>query len=54
MLEELDPFDFLLAERLGMTVRTMRARMGNDEYLAWRAFNVWRNAQAELAEKVPG
>lgn len=44
----LDPFDFLLAERLGMTVGELRDRMSNDEYLQWRAFVKWRNAMQEL------
>jgi hypothetical protein len=48
---DLDPFEFSLAEALGMTVEEMRANMSNDEYLKWRAFNVWRNAQHELATK---
>jgi len=49
--EELDPFDFSLAEALGMTVETMRATISNREYLEWRAYSVWRNAQQELALK---
>lgn len=48
---ELDPFDFVLAESLHMTVEEMRDRMSNNEYLQWRAFYVWRNAEQELAEK---
>lgn len=48
---ELDPFDFILAENLHMTVAEMRDRMGNDEYLQWRAFYVWRAAERELAAK---
>ena len=54
----LDPFDFTLAEQLHMTVADMRERMSNQEYLQWRAFYVWRNAQQELDAKplkaVPG
>ena len=46
----MDPFDFILAEALGMTVAAMRA-MGNDEYLAWRAFYTWRKAMRELEAK---
>jgi hypothetical protein len=53
MVGTLDPFDFLLAESLSMTVAEMHARMGNDEYIAWRAFYVYRNAQQELARKAP-
>lgn len=50
---DLDPFDFDLAERLGMTVERMREEMSNAEYLQWRAFTVWRNAQRELAQTTP-
>ena len=46
---ELDPFDFSLAESLGMTVERMRDEMANNEYHQWRAFYTWRNAQRELA-----
>ena len=48
---ELDPFDFMLAEQLGMTVAQMRETLSNQEYLQWRAFYVWRNAQQELEAK---
>ena len=34
-----------------MTVEQMRNTMTNREYLEWRAFNVLRNAQQELAVK---
>lgn len=34
-----------------MTVEQMRETMTNKEYLEWRAFTVWRNAQRELATK---
>ena len=51
MEEEIEAFDFALAERLGMTVRDMNERMDNNEYLAWRARENWRNAMAELARK---
>ena len=49
MEEELDVFDFQLAESLNMTVRDMNERMGNDEYLMWRAYHVWHNAEIKLA-----
>ena len=49
MTEELDPFDWALAEALGMTVERMRAEMSNPEYHSWRAFFVWRAAQQKLA-----
>ena len=48
---ELEPFDFALAERLGMTVEAMRDSMANNEYHQWRAFYVWRSAAQELAVK---
>lgn len=49
---ELDPFDFMLAEALHMTVEDIWTRMSNQEYLRWRAFYTWRNAMAEFeAEK---
>ena len=44
---ELDPFDFMLAERLGKTLAEIGA-MSNNEYLRWRAFHVWRQAMAEM------
>lgn len=44
----LDPFDFALAEQLGMTVQQMNDQLSNDEYLSWRAFYVYRNAMKEL------
>ena len=44
----MDPFDFLLAEGLGKTL-TELDEMPYREYLAWRAFYVYRNAQQELA-----
>lgn len=48
---DLDPFDFMLAEALGMSVQHMRDTLSNQEYLQWRAFYVWRNAKAELEAK---
>jgi hypothetical protein len=47
----LDPFDFYLASELGLTIYELHSRMGNDEYLKWRAFFVYRNAQHDLAVK---
>lgn len=44
---ELDAFDFLLAERLGLTLAQV-GRMSQAEHLAWRAFAVYRKAQTEL------
>lgn len=51
MEEEIDAFDYALAERLGMTVREMNERMDNNEYLAWRARENWLNAMRELERK---
>lgn len=51
MEEELDPFDFLLAESIGMGVQQMRDTLSNQEYIQWRAFHVWRNAQRDLELK---
>jgi hypothetical protein len=48
MEEEIDAFDYALAERLGMTVRELHERMDNIEYLAWRARENWRSAMAKL------
>src|SRR2546430_3315296 len=48
---ELDPFDFALAEDLHMTLDELVERISNREYLAWRAFYVWRNNEQE--RKVP-
>jgi hypothetical protein len=44
---ELDPFDFLLAERLGKTLAEI-GQMSNNEYLRWRAWHVYRTAMAEM------
>lgn len=43
----LDTFDFVLAEALGMTV-TEVGRMPHLEFIAWRAFYVYRSAMMEL------
>ena len=45
----MDPFDFYLAEALGMTLSDLQDRMPNAEYIAWQAYYTWRAAQAELA-----
>ena len=44
-------FDFLLAERLGMTVADMRARMSNEEYLNWGVY-LGRQAQRRQVASV--
>lgn len=48
----MDAFVFVLAESLGKTLVEMD-QMTTREYAAWRAFYVYRNAQQELAQKVP-
>lgn len=48
MTGQLDPFDFVLAERLGMTVEEMLNRISNREYLMWRAFYRYRNEMERL------
>lgn len=50
MTGELDPFDFELAARLGMTVERMRASLSNQEYLQWRAKAVYDRARRELEQ----
>lgn len=54
MLEQLDPFDYDLADLQGRTVAEMRATIGNDEYLQRRALAVYRAAQAELNRRPDG
>jgi hypothetical protein len=44
-LGQLDPFDFMLAHDLGMTVERLHAEMSNREYVQWRAWYVWREGQ---------
>lgn len=46
---DLEAFDFVLAQDLHMTVEEMQRRMSNREYLAWKAFYVYREAQGRLA-----
>jgi len=49
MLGERDPFDYQLTEALGWrSVQEMHDGIGHAEYLQWRAYYTWRNAQAEL------
>lgn len=48
MLGELDPFDYVLAERLHCTVEELTARVSNLEYHRWRAFFAYRKAMEEL------
>lgn len=51
MEEEIDSFDFILAETFGMPVEHMQQILSNREYLQWRAFYNWRAAQQELDTK---
>lgn len=44
---ELDPFDFVLAEALHLTLAQVNA-LSNNEYQRWRAYHVWRAAMAEM------
>lgn len=44
MLGERDPFEFVLAESLGMTLAQVRASMTAGEYAEWYAFHTWRRA----------
>jgi 2'-5' RNA ligase len=48
MEHEMDSFPFVLAERLHLTLAQI-GEMSNAEYVAWRAFHVYRNAMEELA-----
>ena len=43
----MDPFDFMLAEKLGLTLAQVGA-MANREYLAWRAWHVYVNAMQDM------
>lgn len=47
---ELDPFDFMLAEGLGITLAQI-GEMSNNEYTRWRAFYTYRAAMQEMASK---
>ena len=49
----MDATEFALAENLGMTVRALRETMGQDEYLAWRAYYTWRKAMLDMEAKTP-
>lgn len=45
---ELDPFDFALAEKLGLMVHQMREQMPNIEYWQWRAYYTYKAAMIDL------
>ena len=48
MTEDADPYEYILAERLGMTRGELLQRMSNDEYVWWQAFDVYREAMRKL------
>lgn len=43
----MDPFEFILAEALGLTLSQVRA-LPNAEFMEWRAFWVWRQAMEDF------
>lgn len=47
---EMDAFDFILAEKLGMTLAEIGG-MSNHEYTRWRAFHVYRKSMMDMAAK---
>ena len=47
MLEERDPFDYVLAEALGKSLYEVR-QLSNYEHVEWRAFYEYRNAMREV------
>ncbi len=48
-----DPFDFMLAEALHLTLWQVR-RLPNSEVLEWKAFYKWRHEMAELQRQRQG
>lgn len=50
MLGDLDPFDFVLAEQLHMTIDEMNNRLSNQEYLQWRAYYIYRAEMGKMAD----
>lgn len=50
MENEVDAFDFVLAEALGMSLTEVRA-LPNTEHEEWRAFYEWRRAMQEFEMK---
>ena len=41
--------DYLLAEKLGMTVGRLRAEMSNQEFIEWSVYLARKTQQAEIA-----
>ena len=50
MEEELDTFQFVLAQDLGKTLAEV-GEMSFDEYLHWQAFYTWRAAMRDFETK---
>lgn len=51
MTGDVDPFEFLLARDLGMTVDGLRRGMSQAEFVAWRAYYVYERAMTDLAAR---
>lgn len=51
MLGEVDATDFILAEKLGMTLGEV-SEMPNREFVAWRSWLTYRAAMDDLASRV--
>lgn len=47
----IDPFDFVLAEKLGRTVAEIHAEMSMAEWVAWSRFYAVRRQAEELAAR---
>lgn len=43
-----DTFDYVLAEKLGMSVGRMREEMSNEEYVNWIALDTARRAWGQV------
>lgn len=51
MTGDVDPFEFVLARDLGMTVAALRRGMSQAEFIDWRAYYVYERAMADLAAR---
>lgn len=51
LLDEMDMFEFDLAETLGMTVSELRQRMSSDEYTCWQARQAVLDAVAGMRRR---
>lgn len=47
----LDAYQFVLAERLHMTVAELNERMSNLEYIQWRAFDTYRSEMRDYERR---